>query len=712
MAQNTQTITVHQLLHGYDGGHKLLAASRELPAGVARKVLVQSDLSGSIPPKAFETYLTGYPLREISAYAFARTWYAPEMPRPGCVWTHTLLIEADDAATIPSLSSFLGYFCRPQPGEFGDFRTSLQGQVTDAAFERNILQADCEDLLRVFYGPEQPFVVMAGNEQGVFENLFIELWSQLWPQARLDFTFSTGSLSARKFDSRPFDLQLAPTNAVREVARASGAVLAQRNERRSPDELVPGVNALVADFISHGLLGLRHFLAEIADAGFARRDAVRAALIHDLLPGGGKLTEDNAQKLLRAVADNFPAADQAETLKRHCFAAIERPDIPQVDRWIIIQVATQDYGEAFASPAIGLSERMTRLIHQDSSSALDLLLKLFARSLNRFGEQIAYAIISTQTDAQVLAFLQRNSQFVSTFVKVRPALATRQEFWSALESHSHEILEAVAAAKATGPTELNQVFSALFHAQLDHEANHFLSLFGPAAVAAVYAHRGSHPMRLRDRWTDALAARTDLIETFLNQVEIITPEILAGVSATYTPARAAEDNFPLDKWLTALAAWHPEFAPHFGATVETCSFSLALSFRLNGQKAADLCQLSFQTAYAAAANQAMPYSSWSMLETLVPHISVLKDWDRCERMRRALVLRFGTEQWPLEYLFRILHVPDTLHDFVKTALYLSEGRRLLERIVAALEVGTLQVETTQINILANALQVTIRAARR
>ncbi len=116
MPQNTRTIALHQLLHGYDGGHKLLAASRELPPTVARKILVQSDLSGSIPPKAFETYLTGYPLREISAYAFARTWYAPEMPRPGCVWTHTLLIEADDVAMIPSLSSLLKYFTRPLQG--------------------------------------------------------------------------------------------------------------------------------------------------------------------------------------------------------------------------------------------------------------------------------------------------------------------------------------------------------------------------------------------------------------------------------------------------------------------------------------------------------------------------------------------------------------------------------------------------------------------
>ena len=57
----------------------------------------------------FESYLTAYPLPRSSLVAFARTWTAPEMPRPGCVWTHTLLIEqkekTDPAYTFPGTGS-------------------------------------------------------------------------------------------------------------------------------------------------------------------------------------------------------------------------------------------------------------------------------------------------------------------------------------------------------------------------------------------------------------------------------------------------------------------------------------------------------------------------------------------------------------------------------------------------------------------------------
>ena len=89
-----------QTLHGYKDGHRLLRASRELPASTHRQMALLSDMSGSTLVRGFEEYLTGYPLPEIGVYAIARTWYAPEMRRPGCVWTHTLLCSFADLQQI------------------------------------------------------------------------------------------------------------------------------------------------------------------------------------------------------------------------------------------------------------------------------------------------------------------------------------------------------------------------------------------------------------------------------------------------------------------------------------------------------------------------------------------------------------------------------------------------------------------------------------
>jgi hypothetical protein len=102
-AANLQVGEVHQFLHGYSEGHRLIEGSAKLPSELARLMLKMSDLSGSSVVSGFERYITAYPLESINAYALAMTWYAPEMPRPGCVWTHTIVLSTQTLATIPSL---------------------------------------------------------------------------------------------------------------------------------------------------------------------------------------------------------------------------------------------------------------------------------------------------------------------------------------------------------------------------------------------------------------------------------------------------------------------------------------------------------------------------------------------------------------------------------------------------------------------------------
>jgi hypothetical protein len=91
----------------------LLASSIELVGRDSKTMLMMSDASGPAAVIGDDGYLTGYPLSESGYYAFARTWPAPEMPRPGCVWTHTILLEFSDIPALQSASGLLGLFRRP-----------------------------------------------------------------------------------------------------------------------------------------------------------------------------------------------------------------------------------------------------------------------------------------------------------------------------------------------------------------------------------------------------------------------------------------------------------------------------------------------------------------------------------------------------------------------------------------------------------------------
>src|SRR5690349_16921323 len=127
------SIEVHQAVHGYRDGHELLSSSVQFPSSARRVMLVLSDLSGDGAVRGFTEYLTGYPLDEPAMYAFARTWYASEMPRPGCVWTHTLLVSFSDLAQLSALFDLYRYFRRPTETDLSFAHNAITHPLTNAA---------------------------------------------------------------------------------------------------------------------------------------------------------------------------------------------------------------------------------------------------------------------------------------------------------------------------------------------------------------------------------------------------------------------------------------------------------------------------------------------------------------------------------------------------------------------------------------------------
>src|SRR5205807_1190225 len=119
-------------------------------------------------------------------FALSMTWPAPEMPRPGCVWTHTLLLNRD---VIPAASpSLLRLFRRPHgpDPEASDYRQTLTAR-TSAHGERSPAFARWAELLAwSFYEPpERPVRVLRmdlpDNER---HELLVGVWLMAWPALR------------------------------------------------------------------------------------------------------------------------------------------------------------------------------------------------------------------------------------------------------------------------------------------------------------------------------------------------------------------------------------------------------------------------------------------------------------------------------------------------------------------------------------------------
>ena len=115
-------LDVHQLVHGYDHGHSLLAASTTLAREDLDLVGRLSDLSGTLGTDLeVAPYLTLYPLPSQKFFAVARTWLDDSAPRSGCVLTHTILVPFSVWATEESPSRFSAVLRRPTRERLADF---------------------------------------------------------------------------------------------------------------------------------------------------------------------------------------------------------------------------------------------------------------------------------------------------------------------------------------------------------------------------------------------------------------------------------------------------------------------------------------------------------------------------------------------------------------------------------------------------------------
>lgn len=114
---------IHQLLYGYNQGHQLLSGSTTIDSPKDNLLLTRlTDWSGFIPsvdknePYMASTYLPG-----CQAYAVCLTWYAYEMDRSGCVWSHVLLLDVDEIFPDFNFIQLLNYFHRPNKDDYQSY---------------------------------------------------------------------------------------------------------------------------------------------------------------------------------------------------------------------------------------------------------------------------------------------------------------------------------------------------------------------------------------------------------------------------------------------------------------------------------------------------------------------------------------------------------------------------------------------------------------
>lgn len=179
---------IHQTLHGYSNGHKLLSASLNLDSYSKKIMLRESDSPGDGFHQQNEPCYTGYPLNESGFYVLSKTWNAFEIKRPGCVWTHSILIPFEVLECITSSFNVLKLFYDPidfQPNQdLTSISLSLESQNYNGDFSLNT------GYLAQSLSDDRPLLI---NNNIFSISDVISLINLIWPSLRKKFSFRTWS---------------------------------------------------------------------------------------------------------------------------------------------------------------------------------------------------------------------------------------------------------------------------------------------------------------------------------------------------------------------------------------------------------------------------------------------------------------------------------------------------------------------------------------
>lgn len=184
--KSDENIGVDQAVYGYSNGHRQLASSIDLSSIDMYELAAASDLAPGVSITADESYLTGLMLPDSKRYALIRTWLAPEMPRPGCVWSHVLVLGREVLTSLVDLTILDECFQRP-----ANYKTD-KSVTTFLAVNRlrkgKRARADIvEEVMQACYG-DISLKAQAYLDRDR-ENAILAIWSQQWPRMRSRFAF-------------------------------------------------------------------------------------------------------------------------------------------------------------------------------------------------------------------------------------------------------------------------------------------------------------------------------------------------------------------------------------------------------------------------------------------------------------------------------------------------------------------------------------------
>ncbi len=626
---------IEQLLHGYDNGHRLLAGS-VLLKNIADMdlIAIMSDWSEYVATDGESSYITAYPLEESGYYVIARTWYANEMKRPGCVWTHSLLIPFNGLNSIDDFKRLSTLFVRPDVESHFDIysRTIEYENRNYSADDYKALANDRKTVrlvLKAFLNAANSAVnFSAVKDNGNVETMMMAIMNTI-PLAMLHcVSWCSGTAYQRKIKGKPLTCQYLSRGA----DFNSGFNVIKEEQWQTYV-----IDALMRGDVNQGQL-IRMFADDIGNS--EKNYATIVTILYTLEDyfKTGKDNEARYKEVLEIIGKELPSREDGFVIKKLCVNKAFS-DRYCTDQEFFLFFATLPFDDVFDVEETKIDERWKGFIESRRKDYVPLLGNICkSGSVNAWGENILKASIDILSSDEIVEIIKGDFHLFSSITLLNPKMLDRVQWMILTPQELVSILPLVLDSRTQGGfTHWSRLFTIMLEDGVEVSGQLAEKIFFKAddATKILLDFVNRDAVRYVNHILGKqIEKRPEQVLKWLGSVDIITDRvsyaIVNAVNEYSMPVKAAGAKL-----------WKPFLGlQNHDLRTEVYAFLFSLSFNWPSDRdAIELMRMSFYPIHVLEANGKLGYSDWIHIAENLESVMFWEDWDKCKKLRKTVVKR-------------------------------------------------------------------------
>lgn len=637
-------ITIHQALHGYQQGHNLIAASVGMSSADAMQMAMLSDWTEYTNSLDESDYITAYPLKDSNYYVIAKSWYAEEMERPGCVWTHSLLIAFDDLAKINDYRIFLQLFKRPIKDNYYEYAIPISVYVNLDITNHKAKKINLPSMPNVYNQ-------LINQKPQVYGVEMTSLWYQILCLTLMNYfpykmlkglTFSTGGSYIRTIEGKPFSLQF-----------VSGRNDLTSIHKPSSDNVSKWIIYAAANIESDNLSlsKLIHIFAE--DLG-SDSQLLQSFLYLYTISNGHYLTEADKELAMRTIidtiADTYPTPNQGHLIKQRFLQPPVCSFFVSEDIFLY-NLCVYDKVQNFSMEDIDFLNRFKKLTTSITKHQLYLFLAKLCNSndkLNNWGK-IELAKSDKILNESDIIFIASNSwKIYAVLSEYCPELLNKIHFEDLSTEHIITIIELILKNedkfvhwnkllllilnKGIG---ISQKILDLIYKHEENTINIILDYINNSIKVPTI-----------DMLTSICSRNTSKVINWLKDIPQINTNVCKLIMLLINPASNTIRNRDSITWKS-----FADYSSNHQASAVYYSFLYILSFNWEKDKnAIEYLRKSFYPLYKSTAENKLDDKIWYSIMPYTDEVPFWLTWDKCKKMRKKVGRRLAIAGMTKEYV--------------------------------------------------------------